>query len=542
MSETSEQDLPRPEIRRRRRINPSLIWLVPVVAALVGIVLILRVWLNAGPEISISFETGEGLEVGKTEVKFKNVVVGKLRALELDDDRQHVIVKVDLSKDAEHLAVDDSRFWVVRPRADLGGVSGLSTLLSGAYIGVDVGKSSEPREEFIGLEVPPAVTNDQKGGRYLLAADDLGSLNIGSPIYFRRIPVGRIVGFELNPDGKAVSLQAFVDAPYNRYVTSTTRFWNASGFDVSIDGGGLKINTQSLVTLLAGGVAFQPLTEDDAGEPVGENTRFELYADQTTALAPPDGAEMLVALRFFQSLRGLTVGAPVDFKGVELGKVKTIRLEYDPAQRRFAGDVVVQLYPQRMGGAYQRLREREGGDDPAPELLFSRMVERGLRAQLRTGNLITGQLYVALDFLPKAKPAKVDPAQRPFEIPTEPGSLDQIQSQIADIVAKLDEIPFGDIGRNLRDTLGSADALLKQINDDIAPEAKKTLEEAQNTLDGLNRSLASPDAPLQQDARKTLEEVDRTARSLRNLADYLQRHPESLIRGKPKAAEPEPKE
>lgn len=535
-------DLPTPTIQPLRKFSPSLIWLVPLIAAIAGAVLVVRSFTSGGPSIKISFETAEGIEANKTEVKFKNVVVGKVRDLDMAEDRQHVIVSVDLRKEASELAVDDSRFWVVRPRADLGGISGLGTLVSGAYIGVDVGVSQEPRSEFVGLEIPPAVTHDQKGTRFVLGSNDLGSLNIGSPIYFRRIPVGRIVGFDLNPDGKGVTLQAFVDAPYDRFVTTTARFWNASGVNVSVDASGFKLNSESLITLLAGGIAFLPLNDREPGPPATAESRFALYTDQGAALAKPDGVVMPVRLRFFQSMRGLAIGAPIDFQGLELGKVKTIELSYDSEQKRFAATVFADLFPERLGRAYDQLRAPEGSTPPPPEVLFQHMIDRGLRAQLRTGNLITGQLYVALDFLPKSKskPIKDANLRRPLEIPTEPGSLDQIQSQIVDIVAKINEIPFGEIGTNLRDTLKSADSLLKQVDQDIAPEARKTLEEAQRTIEAANRSLTSPDSPLQQNARQTMEQVDRAARSLRNLADYLQRHPESLIRGKPEGELPEP--
>lgn len=544
---TANGDLPTPTVRKPPRFAPSLIWLLPLVAAVAGIILFVRSINEGGPNIEVTFETAEGLEAGKTEVRFKNVVVGKVRSIRLNSNREHVIANIELRKESSAIAVEDSRFWVVRPRADLGGVSGLGTLLSGAYIGVDIGVSEQERDEFEGLEIPPAVTNDQKGTRFQLRSSDLGSLNIGSPIYFRRIPVGRVVGFELNKEGNRITLQAFIDEPYDKYVTTRTRFWNASGIGVTVDATGLKLDSESLVSLLAGGIAFQPQNDEDPGEAVSSDAQFTLYPDKETALAAADGFGLPVRMRFFQSMRGLSIGAPIDFRGRELGKIKLIEINYDRDKKQFAAEVTAVIYPERLGRAYEQLRIPEGSEPPSPETVFQHMIGRGLRAQLRTANLITGQLYVALDFLPRARKVVTDPEARPLEIPTQVGSLDQIQTQIADIVAKIDGIPFDEIGSNLRKTLDGADDFLTQVRSELAPEAqktledvRKTLEETKNTIGDINSSLASPDSPLQLNAGQTLEQMDRAARSLRNLSDYLQRHPDSLIRGK--RAPQEPKE
>lgn len=537
-SQAPRDDVAQPVLRDARRINPSLVWLVPLVAALAGLVLVVRSMLSSGPTITISFNSAEGIEPRKTEVKYKDVVIGQVRSTSLTEDYQRAIVTVELSREAGGIAVEDTRFWVVRPRIDTGGVSGLGTLLSGAYIGVDVGQSEEGRRDFEGLEVPPAVTSDRQGRRYMLRAADQGSLDIGSPVYYRRIPVGRVVAAKLDDDGRGVTLQVFVDAPYDRFVTQDTHFWNASGIDLRVGAAGLQLNTQSLASVLIGGVAFGRTGSDETGAaPAAANGAFRLYADQTAAMAPADGAPMRISMRFDESLRGLAVGASVDFRGIEIGTVDALRLDYDERRKAFSGTVTAQVYPERLGRAYETLSQNGGESLPAVSV-FNRLVGDGLRAQLRTGNLITGQLYIALDLLPKAKPAGAAISVEPFEIPTEPGSLAMLQTQIADIVRKLDEVPFGAIGRNARDALGSADRLLKQIDADLAPEAKRALQDARRTLDSATEAL-SQDSGLPQDASRALTELERAARSLRGLADYLQRHPESLVFGKLKTAAPE---
>jgi paraquat-inducible protein B len=531
--------LPKPEVRTGRRWSLSLIWLVPAVAALAGFVLVLRAWLASGPVITIRFDSAEGLEAGATEVRYKDVVVGKVKRIRLSDDHEHVLVKVELSNDAADLAVEDTQFWIVRPRIGLGGVSGLSTLLSGAYIGVDLGRSKEDRSEFDGLEVPPAVTTDQKGRRYILEAADLGSLDIGSPLYFRREQVGRVVAHKLRADGQGVTLEIFVDSPYDRFVTRNARFWNASGVDVTANASGFKLDTQSLASVVAGGIAFQAPGGEPVGAVVAENAHFALFDDRNAAMAPPDGVAMNVRMRFNQSMRGLAIGAPIDFRGVVLGNVTASALDYDTDARKLFAVIDARIYPERLGQLFERQIKKAGDEDRAAVDFFTRMIGYGLRAQMRPGNLLTGQLYISLDFDRKATKVKVDRNARPFELPTVTGGLEEIQQQIADIVNKIDQIPFDEIGNNLNSTLKSADSLLKQLDGEVTPEARQLIREARAAVEAANRNMLSSGSPLQRNAQDTLASVERMARSLRELADYLKRHPQSLVFGKPDGKEPD---
>lgn len=524
------RDIPEPQVRRSRRWAISAVWLVPIVALIAAGVLGVRSYLSSGPSITILFKTAEGIESGKTEVRYKEVPIGKVRRTELEDDGQSVRVHIDLIDDAEKAAVEDSRFWVVKPRIGVGGVSGLGTLISGAYIGVDLGRSTVERKNFEGLEKPPPVTNDQKGRRFILRTTDLGSLDIGSPVYYRRVPVGRIVDRELDADGKRLTLQMFVDAPYDRFVTTNTRFWNASGVDVQINATGLKLNTQSLATVIAGGLAFQSFPEDKPGAPAAENAEFKLFDDRVAAQAPLDAEAFVMRLRFYQSTRGLAAGAPVDFQGIEIGRVRAVNLDYDRERRDFWSDVEISVYPASLGRAYESWM-RETTRTKNADSFFRLLIERGLRGQLRTANLITGQFYVALDFDPKAKKMMPPTDQVPLEIPTTRGEFDQIQEQVSSIVTKLEAVPFDEIGRNLSDTLKEAKALVKQLDGQLIPEVQQAVKEAQRTL-GAATDAISDDGHLQSNARGTLEEVERAARSMRALADYLQRHPESLLRGR----------
>ncbi|HEX7866679.1 MAG TPA: MlaD family protein [Variovorax sp.] len=532
---SGQPPLPRPRVVRRREWLPSLIWLIPVVAALVGITLVARILLERGPEVVLTFKTAEGLEAGKTAVKYKDVQIGLVTHLRLARDRSHVRVLVQFNKEAESFTASDSRFWVVRPRLDTSGISGLNTLLSGAYIGADAGVSKETAGEFTGLETPPIVTRDDSGKQFLLRANDVGSLDVGSPVYFRRIKVGQVAAYELDGDGRGVTIRVFINAPYDKFVGMNTRFWQASGIDAQLSASGFTLRTQSLATILLGGIAFQ--APDDAMGPLAkENAAFTLTQDEASAMKEPDGPSQTLLMYFNQSLRGLTPGAPVDFRGVVIGEVKSIGVEFDRAEREFRMPVLVQVYPDRL-----RRRAGESGTESRAtqqeRLRF--LAEKGLRAQLRNGNLLTGQVYVALDFFPKAPPARIDLSKNPIELPTMANGLDEIQSQVQEIATKLNKVPYEQIAGDLRTTLATLNKTLtateqtvSRINNDVTPELAAAMKDVRKTVNSAERTLAD-DSPLQQDMRQTLQELTRAAGSVRVLTDYLERHPESLLRGKP---------
>lgn len=533
----SPDELPQPEVRKSK-LGFSLIWLVPLVAALVGISLLVNHAVSAGPQITVTFLTAEGIEAGKTQVKYKNVVIGKVTTMRLSKDRTHISVVIDLEKDAKAFATKGTRYWVVRPRIGASGVSGIDTLLSGAFIGADAGDSEDDQADFTGLETPPAVTHGAPGRRFVLHSTDLGSLDIGSPVYYRRIQVGRIVSYELDKDGKGVSLQLFIDGPNDRFVSKDARFWNASGVDVSLGADGLKLNTQSIATVIAGGVAFQSAPGPHDETPADEMAEFNLFNDQQTALAPPDGKPRYIRMVFQHSLRGLSPDAPVEFLGVKVGRVVSVNLDYDPVSQTFPVIVGAVVYPQRLGQADAKLRAAVGGDEEQqlPKILHG-MVEHGLRAQARTGNLLTGQLYIAIDFDKKATKVAFNEKASPLEVPTTPGDFDHLQEQISNIVDKVAKIPFDSIGKNLDGSLQELHGTLKQVNGELLPEAKKTLQGVNKTVGTANDAL-SEDSPLQQNIANTLEELQRTVRSVGALTDYLGRHPEALLRGRGADAPP----
>jgi paraquat-inducible protein B len=530
--------LPRPVVEKRR-FKESLIWLVPALAALVGLSLVIHNWLQTGPQVVISLQSAEGLDAGKTPVKYKNVVIGRVKKIRLSPDRSHVLVSVALEKSAEGFATKGTRYWVVRPRIGLGGVSGIDTLFSGAFIGADVGESDEQQENFDGLEAPPAVRHGELGRSFLLHSDDLGSLDVGSPVYYRRIQVGRVASYTLDKDGKGVSLHIFIDGPNDRFVSRSSRFWNASGVDLSLGANGLKLNTQSLAAVLAGGVAFQDPPGPHDTTPAPEDNTFKLFDDRATAMAPPDGEPHYLRMRFEQSVRGLAVDAPVEFLGINIGKVVSVRLDYDETTQKFPVLVGAVVYPERLGAAYDKLEAMAKANGHSPDLsrTMGRLIAHGLRAQARTGNLLTGQLYVALDFVPHAPRVAFDPDAKPLTIPTAPGSFDKLQEQLAEIVDKLDKVPFDSIGKHLDHVLAGLDSTLKQVNGQTLPAFNETLQGVRKTMGTADAAL-SGDSPLQRNLGATLEQVQRMSRSLRVLSDYLSGHPEALLRGRRPDSQP----
>ncbi|WP_312244105.1 PqiB family protein [Stutzerimonas nitrititolerans] len=526
-----------PEIRQRRA-RVSLVWLVPIAAALVGFSMVVQNWLSAGPQITVSFETAEGLEANKTQVKYKNVVIGQVTEINLSEDHTRVIATIELDQHAEPFTREDTKFWVVRPRIGASGVSGVDTLLSGAFIGADAGRAEETRREFVGLEAPPPVTFGVKGKQFTLHTDDLGSLGIGSPLYFRRLQVGQVISFGLADDGKGVQVQVFVNAPYDNFVTDDTRFWNASGVDVSVAADGLTVNTESLSAILAGGIAFRAPNYSPDAEPAAEDSEFTLFSDMRRAMAPADGPPRYVQMRFDQPLRGLNVDAPVEFLGVPIGRVVSVKLDYDEQNKNFPVVVGAVIFPNRLGAAHDKLSQALGGNtEEHAARLMQMFVERGLRAQARTGNLLTGQLYISLDFDPRAPQVAFDHQARPMVIPTIAGSFDKLQEQLQAMVDKLSKLPIESLADNLNGSLDELRQTLKQVNGDVLPQLQRTLERSEQTLQNANQALAAG-SPQRQQLGDTLEEVQRAVRSVRVLSDYLSRHPESLIRGRNSSDEP----
>ena len=526
----SDDELPAPLIQNRRWI-PRLVWAVPIVAALIGISLLIRNWENEGPRITISFLSVEGVQVGKTLVKYRDVTVGRVSAVDLSADHQTVVVSADLSKDAASLLRADTQFWIVRPRIGVGSVSGLDTLLSGVYIGMKTGAETRRERQFVGLENPPALSHGPHGRELQLHAARAGSLAIGAPVYFRQFQVGRVIDENLLPDG-STRVTAFVDAPYDTFVTPVTRFWNASGIDVRLNADGLNVKTESLAALLVGGLAFDEGPIEAVPAAAGIPGEFTLYKDETEAMAPPDGDPRYVRMRFAQALRGLEVGAPVEFVGVNIGSVVAVDLGYERKDNSFPVIVTAKVYPRRMGQAYEALAAQGKTESERTLATFvGTLVHRGLRAQPRSASLLTGKLYIALDFLPGSPRVEFDASIQPLELPTVNGTFQELQASIGRLVKKVNDLPLEQIAADLHTDLKDLHETLSEVHTQMLPSAVDTLSALHRTLDSADRTL-DMDSPLQRSLTETLSESRSTLQAVRDLADYLDRHPDALLRGR----------
>ena len=525
-------DLPSALAKARRRWAPQIIWIIPIVAVLVGLSLAYKAVIDHGPTITVAFKSGDGLIAGKTFVKFKEVNIGLVKTVILSEDHQQVIATIKLDKDAADFAREDTRFWIVRPRITASGVSGLSTLLDGPFIAADLGQSTVKTDRFVALEVPPILTSGNPGREFILRAPTLGSHGIGTPVYFRRLNVGQVVAYDLDKDGKNISIRVFIDAPYDQYVTNNARFWNASGIDVSIGASGVQLQTESLVAVVAGGIAFEtPQSPDDNTDRISNHpvkadavdsvhansalterakadTVFTLFQTRTVAMKQPDTRVQRFVLNFKQSVRGLSVGAPVEFRGVNIGEVVSIETAMDPQTYEVIQPVEIFLYPDRL-----KIRSLKSGallPPPVNEVeRLKTLIKKGFRAQMRTASYLTGQQYIAIDFFPNAPKFTFVASKYPPELPVVPSPLEDAEKTVANV-------------------LKNTDRLMKKLDSELVPELNQTLK-------NLNAVTAS-DSPLQTDMRDSLREISKAASSMKTLTDMLDQQPQSLIFGKPAEA------
>ena len=553
-TDPAPEEVPQATVRAGGR-RFSIVWIVPMVALIIGGWLVYKAFSEKGPTVTITFNTADGLEAGKTKIKYKDVEIGLVEQIELSSDLSHVVLTAELVKGADEFLTEKTQFWVVRARVAAGEVSGLGTLFSGAYIGIDPGKAGEPRRHFKGLEIPPVVTADLPGAHFTLRGSSLGSIEVGSPVYYRRIKVGQVVSYELEPDGQAVTMDVFVNDPHHELVRKNTRFWNASGLDLAADASGIRINTESFVTMMFGGLAFDTPANLEPGGPAQDGDVFKLYRTREEIFEKTYVLKRNYLLYFDGSVRGLTKGAPVEFRGIQIGQVLDVTLNIDVDQRSVRIPVLIEIESDRFSTSGPRPEGEER------QQMMDSLVKRGLRAQLKTGNLLTGQLLVDFDFHEEAEPARIDWKGDAPVFPTVPAPLEEMTTSLVQLLHKLERIPIEEIGSNLRETTSGASKLVNsaqlreaifalnetaqqarqmttKLNTDLTPQAEtaikqlnQTLEQARQTLEDLGGAV-NPDSALYGELKRTLTELADAARSIRVMADYLERHPDALIKGK----------
>ena len=545
------------EIATGRRF--SLIWLIPLIAVLIAAWLGYR-WLSqTGPLVTLTFQSADGMTAGQTEVRHKAVTLGTVEAINLSADLSHVIVQVRMRREARPALTDQARFWVVRPRLTPGSISGLETIVSGSYIELDPGpKGGEERYSFTGLETPPAIRSDEPGRTYVLRGDRLGSLSIGSTIFYRDESVGEILGYDIGKPGDQLTIYAFVRAPYDSYIHDGSYFWNASGVSLQAGSSGVKLELQSLQAVFSGGIAFDTPPEALRTGVAASNAEFALFSDEGTAAGSHFKQRLRYLMHVKGSVSGLGVGAPVQLYGIQVGVVSGVQLHVNAPTNDVEVQVHIDLEPERV--------PRTGPTPPPAQVQreIAAMVEHGLRAQLRSANFLTGQLLVALDFYPDATPAQITADNGEQVFPSMPADLENIQRNLASISQKLDKIPFDQIGMSLTHVLAGADRivngadlkrslhdmsstladardLVRKADQGATPALQRLPRISQDLQDTVNRASKlvgslndgyGGGSSFRRDLDRLLNQVSETARSVRLLANFLDEHPEALIRGR----------
>jgi paraquat-inducible protein B len=515
-------DVPEARAVSKKHTKISLVWVIPIVAAVAGVWIAVTKILEKGPEITITFSSADGLEANKSKIVYDGLTIGTLTAIRLAEDHKHVIATAAMSPKAKDFLVKDLKFWVVKPRMSGLNVTGLGTLISGYYIGVQIGQSKESARSFVALESPP-VGGDEPGRFFQLQTKELGSLGEGTPIYFRQIQAGQVVSYELDKDGINLNVKIFIQSPYDKFVTPDTRFWQASGVNVTVTAAGLHVQTQSLMSILAGGIAFETPTTDSPQPPAPAGATFTLFDDRSEAFRPPPRAPYSYLLVFNQSVRGLTVGAPVEMSGIQIGEVTDIQAQFDAKSSVFTVPVTISVDPARYGVKFLNMPE---GDEPGDghKQIMNTMVARGLRAELKTGNLISGSLFVAINFYPDEPQVTLDWSKDPAQLPTRIGQLGAVEDNVASLLKNLNQTVS-----NLNLTVSSARGTLTNADKLVISTDK---------LMGNANQLIAPDSVLNAELNNMLQQGGDAAQALRVLLDYLERHPEALIHGKTGDAKP----
>lgn len=528
-----------PVVSQLRRSRLSVVWLIPAVALLIAAWLGFRTVREQGPVVTLQFNGADGLTAGQTRVRHKAVELGQVEAIRLTDDMAHVLVRVRMTREATPYLTDQARFWVVRPRISSGSLAGIETLVSGSYIEMDPGgRDGAGKTEFVGLEQPPGVRSGEPGRTFLLKADRLGSLGPGAPVFYRDITVGEVLGYDLGDGMGPVSITVFIRAPFDGFVRAGSLFWNASGLSIQAGPTGVRVELASLQAVLSGGVAFNSSREHS--EPVQAGAEFPFYQSFSDAVAAGYTSRLTFVTYFTNPVRGLTQGSAVEFLGLQVGTVQNVRLIIDDVSGTAKVRVSFEIQPERIVSVDQ------SRDDPL--LVAQRMVRNGLRVQSKTASYLTGSQVLAVDFVAGAAPAELVVDGNDWVLPSIGGGIDNILSAVSDISAKLDRLPIEQIASNLNLTLrsasgamGSIQELVRKTDAGLTPALKRLPEIAQALQDAsvrAGRTFASIEGSYGQNSQfnreleRAMTQVGDTARSIRILADYLDRHPEALVRGR----------
>jgi paraquat-inducible protein B len=525
-----------------RRTWFSWFWIAPLFAAVIVAWLGWRTLAERGPAITIMFKTAEGLLEGQSKIRHKGIDVGTVESLELTGDLSQVVVHARMTRSVAPHLTDGTRFWVVEPRVGATGVSGLNTLVSGAYIEM-APAAGPPERHFVGLDAPPVLQPDTPGRSFTLIATDLGALEAGSTIYYRGISVGEIEGYALKPSGNELEVYAFVRSPYQRLIHPDTHFWAASGVNISAGAEGVQLRINSWEELLSGGIGFDTPEASLSGAPSSAGAVFKLYESRGAAGRVPRGPQLIYRVDFAGSVRGLEYGTPVELQGIGIGQVTEIHLLYDDHTQSLFLAASLALDPEVL-----EIVDAKGAT-PAEHASavaerIERLVTQGLRAQLLTASFLTGQKIVALEMTPGAPSARVQRVGDAMLLPSAPAAdVDEILKGLQRTVQHIDRATAGpELGHALK-SLDESLTHLQHITADLEPQVQPLVASLRAAADAAQRTLQSAGATLGNgaganlDVPRLMQQLGDAARAVRELADYLDRHPEALIRGRRSGSE-----
>jgi paraquat-inducible protein B len=556
MSGTENEMLARSQVRKSRF---PVIWAIPIVAIAIGVWLGWNTWSKEGPDIVVSFQDAEGLQVGQSQLKYKDITLGTVKGLDFAPDRKRVLVHIATTSQATPFLTAGTVFWVVKPRLFAGNISGFNTLLSGSYVGLLPGDATGKTErEFTGQEDPPVLDSDTPGRTFLLKTTELGSVNLGSPVFYRGLSVGEVLGWDIGDMAETVTIHAFVRKPFDSYVHDQTRFWNASGVSLKLGDGGVELKVESLRALLLGGIAFETPATGPVSETAEALHEFPLFPNQKAANAASYQRKIPLVSYFDSSVRGLAPGSDVVMHGLTVGKVTGVRLNFDIPTDSVRAVVQFEVEPQRVLGDRPPLFKSEAD-------AVQTMVSKGLRVTLQSGNLLTGEMLVSLDVVPDAVDVKVTEQDGHFVVPTSASAgFSSLEASAGDLLRNVIAIPFGSLGKSLdvmsnnlasltngpqlqqsvtalAATLSDAQAVMKQLDTDIGPALRQLPAIAaslETTLKGASTFLKSTDqgygddTQFHRDIDRLMARSTEAVASFQALASLLTRHPEALIRGR----------
>jgi len=527
----------------------SPIWLIPLLALAVALWMVWQESAGTGPQVQVLISDAEGLEAGKTPVRVRNVDVGLVSEISLNDDMSAAVLTIDMNENTQRMLTVDSEFWVVKPRIGRQGVSGLSTLLSGAYLRLQPGSAEQTTTRFKALEEPPVTPQQTPGRRITLTSSVNAAVVVGDSVQYRGVSVGQVEKVAFNVDNRTMEYQVFVEQPYDELLTENTRFWLQSGLSLRWNASGLDVSLGSFESLLGAGINFGVPEGQPSGEKIAESRTFELFASEEAARQQGfvNGIDYVILLD--ESVAGLEEGAPVQFKGVRVGTVLKVPLRWNPTDDDQAPlkqiPVLVRYEPERMDGLVPDTRI-EYWRERLPELF-----EQGLRANIRASNLLTNTLYVDLRFYPEAEAvAEQEFAGYPV-LPSMVSDFSRLEEKLNQLLDKFNglqlEASLNEFSEAMTATQTSAEeieALAQSVAKIVAQPGMQELPQLlQQNLVQLQQLLDSVDdgSATRRQLHRSLSNIEQLTRDLKPFIEQLREQPNSLIFAPEETADPEPK-